>query len=233
MGTTGTFRNPAMSGTSAAIQSAAARIFDRLPALGLKVRNAGEVADFVTWKRRQFGDLRISRDREALWSVMADQMPGEWHVLEFGVAWGYATDWWLRRLTQPDLTWDGFDRFTGLPRAWREEPAGAYSADGLTPALSDPRITWHVGDVEETMPLVDPARFATGRRAMLFDLDIYEPTAAAWSWVAPLLRPGDLLYFDEAMDASDERRVLDELVLPTTSVRYVGSTSIALALEVV
>ena len=97
--------------------------------------------------------------------------------------------------------------------------------------FADPRVHWHVGDVQDTLPAADVSGRADHQRLILFDLDIYEPTAFAWDVLAPDLQPGDLMYFDEAMDA-DERRVLDEKVLPAISCEPVGSTSLALGLQV-
>jgi hypothetical protein len=216
-----------------AVQATATWAFARSSVLRRKAMFAGEVADFVGWQADRFGRARTFRSREHLWSELRERMsPGRpWHVLEFGVAEGYATRWWLERLTAEDVTWDGFDRFTGLPRAWRRLPAGAFDAGGRPPSIDDPRITWHIGDVSEKLRSLDAARFGEGGRLVLFDLDLYEPTVAAWRFVQPLLRAGDLLYFDEAMDG-DERRVLDELVLPAGAYDYVGGTGWALALAV-
>jgi hypothetical protein len=155
-----------------------------------------------------------------------------WHGLEFGVAFGFATRWWLGH-HGPELivSWDGFDRFTGLPRSWHGLPAGAFDAGGKTPAISDERITWHVGEVERTISAVDPVKFAAGRRLAYFDFDLYEPTKVAWDWIKPHLRIGDILYFDEAFDA-DERRLLNEDVLPSGRYDAIGATALSLALVV-
>jgi hypothetical protein len=216
------------------VQGLAAKAFTHSASLRSRVRHAAEVADFIAWQQEQFGRPAVYLWRERLWAELARRMsPARpWHGIEFGVAWGYSTGWWLERLPHtPGSTWDGFDRFTGLPRAWREHDEGMFDAGGVPPAIDDPRLAWHVGDVEETVSGLDPARVADGGRFVLFDLDIYEPTVAAWRFVEPLLRPGDLLYFDEAMDA-DERRVLVDLVLPSRRFEYVGCTSLALALVV-
>ncbi len=92
-------------------------------------------------------------------------------------------------------------------------------------------MTWHVGDVEDTLADTNTSRLSDGTRIVLFDLDLYEATAVAWEWVQYLLRPGDLLYFDEAMD-SNERQVLNELVLPSREFEYVDCTSTGLAIKV-
>jgi hypothetical protein len=217
-----------------ALQTLAAKAFARSASLRRRVRNAGEIADFIDWQTTEFGRTTLYRSREHLWSAMSSRMNsgGPWHGIEFGVAWGYATGWWLERFPgAPVTSWDGFDRFTGLPRAWREHGEGTFDAGGNPPPINDSRLTWHIGDVEDTVGRIDSATVTGGGRVILFDLDLYEPTVAAWNFVETLLQPGDLLYFDEAMDA-DERRVLVELVLPSRRFECLGSTSLALTLVV-
>lgn len=231
------FQNASSPRSVTFLQGAFAQAFRRSGALRTKAVNAGHIAEYVDWQRRTFPTRpRFCSERERLWSVMAERIePGRpLVVFEFGVAWGYATDWWLRHLDERhvhDLEWHGFDRFTGLPRAWRDHTAGTYDAGGHPPAIDDPRVHWHQGDVEDTLAGVD---LATARRApwlILFDLDLFEPTSFAWSTLQPFIRPDDLLYFDEAMDA-DERRVVDDLVLPAVATEVIGTTPLALALRV-
>jgi hypothetical protein len=227
-------RNSAPAAFIVAYQAVAARMFARSKSLRERVRNAGEIADFVDWQTEYFGRTTIFRTREQLWSAMAARMDGSrsWHGVEFGVAWGYATGWWLDRFPSAPLeTWDGFDRFTGLPRAWREHKEGTFDAGGRSPAIEDKRITWHVGDIEDTIPALDLARIADGGRLVLFDLDLYEPTVHSWRGIEKSLHRGDLLYFDEAMD-DDERRVLVENILPSRKFEYVGCTSLSLGLQI-
>ncbi|MEI7715375.1 MAG: class I SAM-dependent methyltransferase [Mycobacterium sp.] len=152
-------------------------------------------------------------------------------MLEFGVAHGYATNWWLNRLGQ-NVVWHGFDRFTGLPRAWKDFEKGAFSNDGEPPEITDPRVHWHPGDVEDTLNTVDISLHREGAQWMvLFDLDIYEPTAFAWGLIQEHIRPGDIIYFDEAGD-DDERKVLDELVLPSIKCEPIAATPVGLGLVV-
>jgi hypothetical protein len=66
---------------------------------------------------------------------------------------------------------------------------------------------------------------------VLFDLDIFEPSLVAWQHLRGSLRAGDLLYFDEAFDA-DERRLLNEYVIPSGEYECVGATPTALGLQV-
>ena len=152
-------------------------------------------------------------------------------ALEFGVAWGCATNWWLCRLRGRDVVWHGFDRFTGLPRAWREHQEGAFDAGGKPPPINDERVRWHIGDVEDTLGAVDLVAVRDAQWLVLFDLDIYEPTAFAWEVISAHLRPGDIIYLDEAMDP-EERRVLDEMILPSIGCEPVGTTARGLGLVV-
>lgn len=228
------FTDGAPSPTTLKLQTVAARLFRASATLRVKAMNAGQIADFIDWQERVWGvPPSVVGRREDLWERLAQRIdPNRPLVaLEFGVAWGYATHWWVQRLAGRDVTWHGFDRFTGLPRSWREHEAGAFDAGGNPPAIEDPRIRWHVGDVEDTLGAVDLAAARDAQWLILFDLDIYEPTAFAWDAIAPHLRPGDLMYLDEAMDF-DERRVLNEMILPTVECEPVGSTSLALALTV-
>lgn len=66
---------------------------------------------------------------------------------------------------------------------------------------------------------------------VLFDMDSYEPTAFAWEVISPHLRPGDVICLDDA-GIQDERRVLNERVLPLISCEPVGTRSLGLGLVV-
>jgi hypothetical protein len=228
------FPDAAPSAITVALQGIAARMFRASSTLRTKTINAGQIADFIDWQHRVFAHQpTVLGRREELWERLAQRLdPSRPLVaLEFGVAWGYATNWWLSRLGGCDVVWHGFDRFTGLPRAWREHDEGAFDAGGKPPAIIDNRIRWHVGDVQDTLGAVDLAAMRDAQWLLLFDLDIYEPTAFAWKVLSPHLRPGDLMYFDEAMDV-DERRVLNEMILPSIGCEAVGSTALGLGLAV-
>ena len=98
--------------------------------------------------------------------------------------------------------------------------------------IDDMRVTWHVGDVEDTLKDLILDRNESQQFVVLFDLDLFEPSRAAWDHLRDSLRPGDLLYFDEAFDA-DERKLLNELILPVGKYEYIGATPLALGLQVV
>jgi hypothetical protein len=201
----------------------------------------GVLADYAQWKRARLpgGGRPLFSHREKLWQAIRPGLAarGALTVLEFGVAWGYATSWWLERLPDPGLEWHGFDTFTGLPTTWDRAgltiyDAGSFSAQGNTPPIADPRVRWHVGDVAKGIHEVDWQAARARPMFLLLDFDLYEPTRVALDAAAPFLAPGDVLYFDEAFDAWNERKAIDEILLPRFNVKCLGSTATALALEI-
>lgn len=221
-------------------QSVLARTLELLPFLSEPLSQVGDLAGFAQWKRNTFPKSSgpLFRQRERLWEAMLPALRNfdDLTVFELGVAWGYATKWWTERLTAPGLQWHGFDLFTGLPTNWSRggrnvEGVGAFSADGATPHLDDKRIAWHVGDAAASLrqlelPSVDQPKF------FIFDLDLGVPTHECLSILISILGPGDVLYFDEAFDAWNERKVIDELLVPNFDLRVLGSTATALALQI-
>src|SRR5439155_16022221 len=58
-------------------------------------------------------------------------------------------------------------------------------------------IAWHRGLIEETLPgfsRPDTSLF------VLIDVDLLAPTSVVLDWLKSNGRPGDLVYFDEALD---------------------------------
>jgi hypothetical protein len=212
----------------------AAKLIYSFSWLRTRIIVAGSVSEYVLYLSK-FGKLRIFSKREKLWRHILNEyeLKNEQNIyFEFGVAWGYLTFWWTKRIKNSKVKWHGFDRFTGLPRKWEALPEGAFSANGETPQISDARITWHVGDVEETIFQLDesvPSEFQ--RRIIFFDLDIYEPTNIAYTHLKPFIRKGDILYFDEARMA-DEWKLFTERVVNDFDFKIIGITFNCLALEI-
>lgn len=225
-------RNASDFRTSALLKRrAAAWLFTRSAVASRMAIHLGELADYSTWIRRNFGETDIYLNRELLWERVLPHLRVEnLTVLEFGVAWGYATNWWLSRLESPTLRWFGFDTFTGLPEGYRDMGPGTFSAEGLKPAINDTRVAWVEGLAEETIPAFEFVRPAQGRMFLFFDFDLYGASLVAWDHFSGSLEPGDILYFDESYD-SNERRLLDEHLLPNHRFRAIGATTTALALE--
>lgn len=189
----------------------------------------GDSVNYLGWLQELFGPINPLRTRESLWRSMITSMKDDiWTVYEFGVAWGYVTNFWLSQDLPKLDQWHGFDRFTGLPRAWRDFEKGSFDAQGQPPAISDPRLTWHIGNVEETLPMV---KHITSRKCLLLDLDLYEPTLFAFDHMSGHLSSGDILYFDELFDR-DEQKVVMNFLLPRFDIKLIGCTPLAAAFQI-
>jgi len=213
------------------LQFTGAWLFRIFPTLSVKTQHAAEVANYMDWLGRNFGMTKLYPSRQKLWrEAQKFASAPNLLVLEFGVAWGYTTSWWLKRLGDRGVSWIGFDLFSGLPRAWRDLDAGHFDAGGLPPPIVDPRVVWKVGDVSQTIRELDLEEIRNRQTLVLFDLDLFEPSKSVWEYIRQHLKPGDVVYFDEAFDL-DERRILNEHVLSDFDVEVIGSTSMALCLK--
>ncbi len=134
--------------------------------------------------------------------------------LEFGVYQGDSIRWWAEALTNPQTRLHGFDSFEGLPEAWSiGEPQGHFSTEGRIPDVADARVEFHKGWFEETLPgFVAPDR---SRLVAVLDADLYSSTAYVLAFLAPLIRPGTYLYFDEFHERAHELRAFDEFLRET------------------
>jgi hypothetical protein len=192
--------------------------------------------EYRYWVATNFGSQKILNSREKVWeklfsSISSDVNDFEFVGIEFGVAWGYLTWWFLKRAQSNMRLWIGFDRFTGLPRGWRNYKKGSFDAGGNVPNLVDDRLVWQVGDIEDTINnLINFSQYLDQRIVVFFDLDIFEPSLIAWQHVKTFLKPGDVLYFDEAHD-NDERTLLDKYVLPFAEFEPIAVSFNSLALK--
>ena len=218
------------------LQAAIVRGIGFFKPLEEKIILLGELLGYQQWVGDLPGSSRPLGSRELVWR----QIPGllqdgeTIRVLEFGVAWGYMTNWWFSEQSDQIRRWDGYDRFTGLPRSWRDLDQGAFDAGGSPPPTTDPRLTWHIGDIEDTLEASLTAdRLAESERVLyVFDLDLFEPSLHCWQVIQPLLKSGDLLYFDEAFDG-DERKLLEQHVLASgVQLEAVAHSSICLLMKV-
>ena len=197
-----------------------------------RIMNIGELANYQIWLSNTFGRVKVRNSRERVWDDLDRAIPqNRVRGIELGVAWGYLTYYWFMNSKKEIVHWDAYDLFTGLPRAWRSSPVGAFSNNGKTPDLEDSRINWHVGYVEETIQeLVIPIE-RDYALAVFFDLDIFEPSLVAWDKIKGFLKAGDMLYFDEAFDV-DERRLLDSYILPFGEFEFISANWISLCLKI-
>jgi hypothetical protein len=194
----------------------------------------GALSEFENWKRK-FTPAPRYRNRELLWkSILPKFDSTEMLVLEFGVAHGYATNWWLRHNKARNIEWHGFDTFTGLPTSWTRGGVdtlnvGSFSAGGNVPPFDDSRITWHIGNVFETIKDLNSLNTDGYKTLYLFDMDLGEPTRFCIESLKSKIKEGDIFYFDEAFDPWNERKVISEVLFSIADVETLGSTATALA----
>jgi O-methyltransferase len=122
------------------------------------------------------------------------------HYLEFGVAGGTSFAWWVKTNQHPESRFYGFDTFEGLPEDWHFFKKGAFSFD--IPFMEDPRGAFIKGLFQDTLYtfLRDYGRNTDNpgvTRVLHLDADLYSSTLFALTSMAPYLRAGDILLFDE------------------------------------
>jgi hypothetical protein len=113
-------------------------------------------------------------------------------VVELGVRFGTSLGL-LHAAVEQDV--HGFDTFSGLPEAWHEVPAGAYSTGGHVPDLG-PGVHLHRGLFADTLPPF-VAEHGHPLRLVHVDCDLYSAAAGALEALSPRVVPGTVLVFDE------------------------------------
>jgi O-methyltransferase len=133
--------------------------------------------------------------------------------LEFGVYRGASLKWWLSRISNTEARFVGFDTFTGLPEHWRAtEPLGAFNANGNVPDIKDSRCSFEVGLFQDTLGRFIKRIDLSGQVVVNLDADMYTSTLFVLTSLAPYLKSGDLIFFDEFSCPLDEYRAFEDYV---------------------
>lgn len=139
--------------------------------------------------------------------------------LEFGTHEGRSMRWWLDINRHDGSRFYGFDTFTGLPQSWEAFPAGHFDVSGQLPNISDPRCMFVKGLFQDTVISFLRTQQLEHRRVFHLDADLYGSTICVLCAIAPLLRRGDLLIFDEFHVWMDEFRAFSNF-LESFPLRY-------------
>jgi len=115
--------------------------------------------------------------------------------LEFGVSGGYSFDWWVKKNSNPASFFAGFDTFEGLPEDWGGFRQGAMSAN--VPVVDDKRVVFYKGLFQETLPAFVKELDLNRRKVILMDADLFTSTLYVLTTIAPYLKKGDLILFDQ------------------------------------
>jgi len=113
-------------------------------------------------------------------------------VLEFGVRRGTSIN---RIAARAGQAVHGFDSFEGLPEAWGTQPRGVLTTGRELPPVRE-NVVLHAGWFEDTLPAflaahAGPVRFVN------VDSDLYSSARTVLTGLAPRIRPGSVLVFDE------------------------------------
>ena len=219
-----------------------AAISRKLPVISKKLIVGIEILKYQVWVNEVFPDSKFHVRREDIWrKIVNSSQEDSLQIIELGVAWGYATHWFLEegfpavqeigiKKTQ-NVKMDSFDLFTGLPTQWRNHSEGFFSNDGIPPNISDPRVTFHVGYVEEKILKIDLTQLKEIKKIILFDLDLYEPSLFCYNYMKSTLNAGDILYFDEAFDEA-EFTILKQEVYDNFVLKSLGHSGLAIAVQI-
>jgi hypothetical protein len=120
------------------------------------------------------------------------------NYLEFGVCGGESFKWWVEANTNSHSNFYGFDTFEGLPRNWGVVfKKGNMSAN--VPDINDTRVEFVKGLFQETLiPFLNIHNLGGNKRMVVhLDADLFSSTLFSLASLAPYLKIGDILLFDE------------------------------------
>lgn len=152
----------------------------------------------------------LSQRTDLYATVLEANGAGPIDYLEFGVFQGRSFRWWVEHSTHPGSRFYGFDTFSGLPEDWGGFKAGDMSA-GI-PDIRDPRVTFVKGLFQDTLPGFIAGWEPQGRRIIHLDADLYTSTLYVLCSLAPHLKAGDVLLFDEFAVPNHEYRAFCNFV---------------------
>lgn len=116
---------------------------------------------------------------------------------EFGVAGGNSFKWWLEYNRDASSNFFGFDTFEGLPEKWGAFAKGSMSYTMESLEISDPRARFYKGLFQQTLVPFLEQYDASNRKLIHLDADLFSSTIFVLSQLYRVLRPGDILLFDE------------------------------------
>lgn len=159
--------------------------------IDLRLHAKREAVDYIV---ANMAEAMVLPDRFDLLKFALSRAPAQGLVLEFGVEKGAS----LRHLAglRPGPV-HGFDSFEGLPGDWggTKEAAGAFDLKGRLPKVPQ-NAKLHPGWFDQTLPAflaAEPADCAL----IHVDCDIYISTTIIFDLLAPRIKPGTVIVFDE------------------------------------
>jgi O-methyltransferase len=124
--------------------------------------------------------------------------------LEFGVCGGGSFKWWVENYKNRSSTFHGFDTFEGLPEDWGPFKKGDMGTNSEAPKIDDSRVTFYKGLFQQTFPGFTKSIATDKKKVIHLDADLYSSTLYILTSIAPYLRKGDIILFDEFLVPTHE-----------------------------
>ena len=122
--------------------------------------------------------------------------------LEFGVFQGSSIKWWSGENNNPASRFYGFDTFEGLPEKWGSYIKGDFYSN--IPQIDDNRIHFIKGLFQDTLHEFINGADLNNRLLIHIDADLFSSTVFVLTTLAPYIKKGDVILFDEFNVPNDE-----------------------------
>jgi hypothetical protein len=133
------------------------------------------------------------------------------NYLEFGVAQGQSFKWFLQQNKLGESRFYGFDTFTGLPEDYGPYKKGHFNNQNEFPEINDSRGKFYQGLFQQTVPGF-LKELNNNRNIIMLDADLYSATMYTLTSLAPYLKKGDIIFFDEFAVPTHEFKAFYEFV---------------------
>src|SRR5690606_29068086 len=101
---------------------------------------------------------------------------------------------------------------TGLPENWGPFKKGSFGTGNKVPDIDDVRIKFYSGLFQQTVPGFAKELANDKRNVIMLDADLFSATLYALTTMAPYLKKGDILFFDEFAVPTHEFKAYEHFV---------------------
>ena len=129
--------------------------------------------------------------------IEKEGLDAEINYLEFGVANGESFTWWMTKNENTASRFYGFDTFTGLPEDFGPFKKGTFNTNNDIPKIKDDRGQFFQGLFQQTLPGFLKNFDNRKKTVLMLDADLYSATLFTLTSLAPFLKEGDIIFFDE------------------------------------
>jgi len=118
----------------------------------------------------------------------------------------------LSQNANPESRFYGFDTFTGLPEDFGVYKKGAFNNNTEAPQIDDKRVKFYQGLFQQTLPGFLNVLNNDKRNIIMMDADLYSATLYTLTSLAPFLKTGDIIFFDEFAVPTHEFKAFHDFV---------------------